>query len=108
MDAQSKNFVFSDDIAWEDVGGGIRRKIMGYDANLMLVYVEFKKGSIGYLHEHFHTQVSYLTSGSFEVTIGEEKQVQKAGDVYFLPPHIRHGVVALEDSSLIDVFTPVR
>jgi len=104
----SELFVMNENIPWENVGEGVRRKILGYDKDLMLVLVEFKKGSIGYVHKHYHTQVSYLVSGSFEVTIGSEKKIQKAGDCYFLPPHIEHGVVALEDSSLIDVFTPHR
>ena len=103
-----KGFIYNENIPWETVGEGVRRKIMGYDNNLMLVLVEFKKGSIGYVHKHVHTQVSYLISGSFEVNIGGDKKIQKAGDVYFLESNIEHGVVALEDSSLIDVFTPHR
>jgi quercetin dioxygenase-like cupin family protein len=105
---EMKNFIFNDELEWENVGEGIRRKIMGYDKNLMLVFVEFKKGSIGYIHKHHHTQVSYITKGSFEVNIDGVKKIQKAGDVYFLESNIEHGVVALEDSSLIDVFTPCR
>ncbi len=104
----SELFVESANHEWEKVGEGVRRKILGYDKNLMLVYVEFQKGSIGYKHQHPHTQVSYLTSGSFEVYIGDETKVLKAGDCYFIPPNVIHGVTALEDSSLIDVFTPHR
>jgi quercetin dioxygenase-like cupin family protein len=40
--------------------------------------------------------------------IGDEKQVLKGGDCYFIPPDIPHGVVALEPSSLLDIFTPAR
>ncbi|MDP3582815.1 MAG: cupin domain-containing protein [Ignavibacteria bacterium] len=101
-------YIYNNDYEWETVGEGIRRKIMGYNKDLMLVLVEFKKGSVGYIHKHYHSQVSYLISGSFEVTIGSEKKIQKAGDVYFLESNVEHGVVALEDSSLIDVFAPHR
>lgn len=101
-------FVFNSDYEWENAGEGVRRKILGYDNDLMLVLVEFKKGSIGYVHKHFHKQISYLISGSFEVNINGEKKILKAGDVYFIEPNIEHGVVALEDSSLIDVFNPCR
>lgn len=101
-------YVYNSDIPWDNVADGIRRKIMGYNKDLMLVLVEFTKGAIGYVHKHYHSQVSYLVQGSFEVTIGEEKKIQKAGDVYFLEPNIEHGVVALEDSVLIDVFSPHR
>ncbi|MCX7797388.1 MAG: cupin domain-containing protein [Melioribacter sp.] len=102
-------FIFNDDIQWENVGEGVRRKILAYDKDLMLTAVEFKKGAVGYLHKHPHKQVSYIVSGSFEVTINGEKKIQKAGDVYFIPSNIEHGVLALEDQSLlIDVFTPYR
>ena len=85
--------VFNEDYEWENAGEGVRRKILGYDQDLMLVLVEFQKGSIGYLHRHPHKQISYLIRGSFEVNIGGEKKVQKAGDVYFIPPNVEHGVV---------------
>jgi quercetin dioxygenase-like cupin family protein len=108
MEKQSPLFVFTEKILWEAVTDGVQRKILGYGPDLMLVHVKFKKGSIGYVHKHPHRQVSYIESGSFEVNIGGEKKIQKAGDCYYLPADIEHGVVALEDSSLLDVFTPAR
>ena len=100
--------IFNSDYDWEDTVEGVRRKILGYDKDLMLVFVEFKKGSVGYLHKHSYKQISYLISGSFEVNIDGQKKIQKAGDVYFIPSNIEHGVVALEDGTLIDVFNPYR
>jgi quercetin dioxygenase-like cupin family protein len=108
MKTNSELFIEGKSIAWEVVGDGVRRRILGYDPNLMMVYVEFKRGSIGYVHKHPHTQVTYIESGSFEVQIGSEKKKLGAGDCYFIPPNVEHGVVALEDSKLTDVFTPVR
>jgi len=100
--------ILSGDILWEEVGQGVRRQIMGFDPHLMMVRVEFDKGSIGYVHRHPHRQVTYVTEGTFEVQVGEEKRVLKRGDCFFIPPDIDHGVVALERGTLIDVFTPVR
>ncbi len=101
-------FVFGSDIPWESGWAGVRRRILGYDDHLMMIAVEFDKGSIGPLHKHPHRQVTYIESGSFEVIIGGQKKVQRKGDCYFIPPNVEHGVVALEPSSLVDVFTPVR
>ena len=42
------------------------------------------------------------------MNIGGEKKVQKTGDVFMIEPNIEHGVIALEDSALIDVFNPHR
>ena len=101
-------FVRGTEISWENVGEGVRRKILGYDPQLMMVAVEFKRGSVGPVHHHPHRQVTSIESGSFEVLIGSEKKVLRKGDCYFIPPNVDHGVVALEESSLVDVFTPVR
>ena len=104
----SKEFLIGDEIEWEIVGDGVKRKIMGYDDTIMLVNVDFKKGSIGPLHEHDHAQVTYVVSGEFEVTIGEEKKNLKGGDCFYIPPHVWHGALCLADGVLIDVFSPIR
>jgi len=108
MKQQSEVFVDGSKTPWEDLGGGIRRKMLGYDKSLMMTYIEFKKNAVGYVHKHIHTQVTYVEKGSFEVQIGGAKRILRSGDCYFIPPNIEHGVVALEDSTLVDVFAPMR
>ncbi len=93
---------------WEDLGGGIRRKVMAHDETLMMVKVAFEAGGIGALHSHPHTQSSYIASGKFELTIGGEQKILHAGDAYFVPSGVLHGAVCLEQGFLIDVFTPRR
>lgn len=101
-------FVQFDRIAWDDRGGGVRRKIMTYADKLMGVYVEFKRDAVGARHSHPHVQFTYIQSGAFNVHIGDESRVLRGGDFYFIPPDVVHGVEALEDSVLIDVFSPMR
>jgi quercetin dioxygenase-like cupin family protein len=101
-------FIKDQDIAWEAVDPKIRRKIMAYSPELMLVKVAFDKGGVGTLHHHYHTQMSYVESGAFEITIAGEKQTLRQGDVYHIPPNVEHGAVCLEDGVLVDVFTPMR
>ena len=81
---------------------------MAYDDSIMLVNVEFKKGGIGVMHQHYHAQVTQVVSGSFEVTIGDETKVLNGGDAFYIPPNVLHGAVCLEDGVLIDVFSPIR
>lgn len=101
-------FIKGAKVDWQNVGEGVRRKILAYEPLMMMVYVEFKRGSIGPLHRHPHTQMTYIESGSFEVFIGGKKQILGGGDCYYIPSDVEHGVVALEDSTLVDIFTPVR
>jgi quercetin dioxygenase-like cupin family protein len=87
---------------------GVTRQVLGHDPDLMMVRVTFVKGAVGYLHHHPHRQVSYVERGAFEVRVGEETKVLREGDCYFVPPDVPHGVTALEEASLIDVFAPAR
>lgn len=104
----SKIFISNHEVPYEPVAPGVKRKIMGYDERLMLVRVEFEKGGIGALHSHYHSQISSIESGIFEVEIGAEKKVLKTGDAFYIPPNVVHGVVCLEQGVLIDMFSPMR
>ena len=104
----SKEFIMGDDITWEVCGVGVKRKIMGYDDKIMLVNVHFDEGGIGPMHEHYHSQVTYVVSGEFELTIGNETKIMKGGDAFYIPPHVMHGAICLKSGVLIDVFSPIR
>ena len=104
----SKEFIVGDELEWEDVGEGLKRKIMGYDDKIMLVKVHFEKGAIGQMHEHYHSQTTYVESGSFDVTIGDETKTLNGGDSFYIPPHVMHGAICTKAGVLIDVFSPIR
>jgi quercetin dioxygenase-like cupin family protein len=104
----AKVFIENKDIPWEDMGNGVKRKIMSYDDRLMLVKVEFEKGGVGSLHKHHHSQITHIESGVFEVEIAGEKKLLSAGDGFYIPPNVLHGAVCMEAGVLIDVFSPMR
>ena len=85
-----------------------RRKILAHSENLMMVEVTFDKDGVGALHKHVHEQISYISKGSFEFDIEGEKTLVKQGDSIYIPTNALHGVRALEDAIIIDVFTPRR
>ena len=105
---QPPSFTTFDSIPWQDMGSGIRRKILTYDEKIMMVRVDFEKGAVGALHQHPHIQVTHIESGYFEVEISGIKKILKAGDVFHVPSNALHGVVCLDAGALIDVFNPMR
>lgn len=108
MKTKSEVFQIEKEMKWETPAPGIKRQIMGYDGQLMMVKVVFEKGAVGTLHEHYHSQATYVASGKFELTIGDEKKVLEAGDGYYVAPDVLHGCVCLEAGILIDTFSPMR
>jgi len=103
-----KTHIKNNDVPVEQVAEGLSRQIMGYDTDLMLVRVFFKKGAVGTEHVHPHQQVSYVEKGVFEVNIDGKKEILKTGDAFVVPSDALHGAVCLEDGILIDTFSPMR
>ena len=92
----------------ETTGEGLFRKILAYTDELMCVENHFEVGAVGVLHNHPHTQITYVVSGTFEFTIGDEKKIVRAGDSMLKKDGIVHGCVCLEKGILLDIFTPMR
>lgn len=107
-DLTNKALIADQDIDWEELGAGVKRKIMAYNDDLMLVKVAFEKDAIGAIHNHPHLQMSYVAKGSFEVTMANVKKILRVGDVFFAPSNVFHGVICLEAGLLIDIFNPHR
>lgn len=102
------SFVHDEAIEWEDLGGGIKRKLLTYEDKVMMAKILFEKGAVGEAHSHPHIQCSYVESGEFELTIDGDVRKLTAGDSFLVPTNVVHGAVALTDGVLIDVFTPMR
>jgi quercetin dioxygenase-like cupin family protein len=100
--------VRNDDVKLSDLGSGVSRKILAHVESLMMVEVNFIKGAVGEIHTHENEQISYIIKGSFEVEIEGKKEIIKAGDTFYIKRNAPHGVVALENSTILDVFNPQR
>jgi len=105
---KSTNFIFETETEWEQINEGMRRQILGYDDQIMLVKIDFQKGGVGAVHAHIHRQCTYVVSGVFEFDIDGVTKVVKAGDGLYMEPNVLHGVKCLEAGILIDTFSPTR
>ncbi len=101
-------WVFNKDIDGEQAAEGVVRKILAYCDSMMCVENHFEKGAVGKMHSHPHTQITYVASGAFEFTIGDETKTVKTGDTLLKQDGVVHGCVCLEKGILVDFFTPMR
>lgn len=99
---------FNEPIDAEVCGAGVERKILAYADEMMCVENHFKKGAVGALHHHPHTQITYVVSGKFEFEIDGVKKVVSAGDALLKRNSVEHGCVCLEEGILLDIFNPMR
>ena len=108
MKRNSDKYIITDKMEWEELGGGVSRKFLGYDNQIMMVRVKFDAGAEGLPHQHFHTQATYCAKGKFEFIIDGEKKMVNAGDGVYIEPNLLHSAICIEEGELIDVFSPVR
>ena len=87
---------------------GVTRKILSYSEELMMTEVSFEKGARGHEHKHPHRQITYVAKGEFEFNMDGEVHVVRQGDSILIPGDMLHGVHALEEGILVDIFTPMR
>ena len=103
-----RSVVYGRDAGFQDLGGGVGRRVLSHNAQMMMVEVRFEAGGIGAAHRHPHVQCTYVLSGRFRFTIeGEEVEVAQ-GDSIAFPGDVLHGTTCLEAGALLDVFTPMR
>ena len=101
-------FVFGDECEFCDLGNGVKRKILAYSESLMHVEVHFEEGAVGAMHSHPHSQTTYVLSGEFEFTIGDEARIVKSGDTMYDEPNVLHGCRCIKTGVLLDTFSPMR
>lgn len=89
-------------------GEGVERRILARGGGLMTVEFSFEKGAVGAVHTHPHEQVGYIAKGRFILEAGGRREEIGVGDTYYVAPNEPHGVVALEEGIIVDVFTPQR
>ena len=105
---KNQTWIYNNDIDLETCGEGIARKILAYSEDLMCVENHFETGAAGAMHHHPHTQITYVVSGKFEFTIGDEVKVVETGDSMLQMRDIVHGCKCLEKGIILDIFTPMR
>ena len=105
---KDNRWVKNEEIDLQVCGDGVARKILAYTDEMMCVENHFKKGSVGALHSHPHTQITYIVSGAFEFEIDGVKKIVRAGDTMLKKDGVIHGCVALEGGIMLDFFTPMR
>ena len=97
-----------DDVRESKPEPGLTRKVMAYNDKLFLAEHQMSKGWVGTVHSHPHDQIVYIVRGHLKVTCLGKAFEMRAGDSFVVRGGVEHGASALEDSLVIDVFTPCR
>jgi quercetin dioxygenase-like cupin family protein len=85
----------------------ITRKAI-HSGSMTIARLELQKDAVVAEHSHHNEQITMVERGALQFAIEGGQQVVRGGESLVIPPHVPHGVVALEDSVVVDVFSPPR
>jgi len=87
-----------------------RRRVIGEQA--MISHVTLQKGCLVPTHSHPNEQITCLLSGRLKFTLGDEGAASRQtvivgpGEVMHLPGNVPHAAEAMEETVVLDVFSP--
>ena len=101
-------FYKKEESGYREIVEGIFMKTLVHGEKTHLMESRLKKGSVHNLHSHPHEQTGYVVSGRLMMTIGDEKFEAEAEASWSIPGGVEHSGEILEDSVVVEVFSPVR
>ena len=96
-----------DEIALEKITELMSQKIVA-GVHQMLAQTYLKQGALVPMHAHPSEQMTYVLQGALKFLIGGEEITVREGEVLHIPSGAAHQSEALEDTFVLDVFSPVR
>ena len=88
------------------IDGITRRHLSGNKTTF--AHYHFEEGAVLPMHQHDHEQITYIVKGCFKMTVIDKEYVLKEGDMLLIPSNLVHGAVALEETVVVEAFSPPR
>ena len=104
----SDGVIKSDDSTMSRPEPGLRRQVMSYSKEMMLVRHKVEPGWVGAAHSHPHEQLVYVVSGAIQLTVAGVTHALFAGDSILVAGGAEHQARTDRASEVLDIFTPCR
>ncbi|MFP4086812.1 MAG: cupin domain-containing protein [Desulfobacteraceae bacterium] len=101
-------FYKKDESGYKVPAKGVQLKTLVHGDKTLLCEFKLKQGSQVPEHSHPHEQTGYMVSGRLRFIAGDETFEALPGDSWCIPGDMLHAAETLEDSVIVEVFSPVR
>jgi quercetin dioxygenase-like cupin family protein len=95
------------DVPSEEMSPTFSRRVI-HTENMTIARIHLKKGGVVAEHHHVNEQVAFVLSGALQFIIAGKPLELRAGECVVIPPDVPHSVAVLEDTDVIDTFSPGR
>ncbi|MGI8890972.1 MAG: cupin domain-containing protein [Chthoniobacterales bacterium] len=93
---------------WIDIVPGIKRRTIAAGATMYQMRAELAAGSRLPEHAHPQEQIAHVIKGQIRMLVAGVAHELGAGDAIYLASNVPHGVETIEDTTVIDTFSPPR
>src|SRR4051812_29533277 len=93
---------------WIDICPGIKRQTVAHGKTMYQMLAKLDAGSKMPEHQHSQEQLVHILSGHMKLIVSGTPHDLVAGDSYYLASNVPHGVETLEETRVLDTFSPPR
>ena len=87
---------------------GVKMRPLAWEEKTLLCEFHLAKGNTIPAHHHPYEQTGTLISGKLNFRIDKEWNLAETGDSWSIPVNVEHEVKILEDSVVLELFSPIR
>ncbi len=87
---------------------GVTMRPLAWEEKTLLCEFKLEKDFKIPPHQHPYEQTSYLLAGKLNFRIDQTWHIVKPGDSWSIPENVEHEVKILQDSIVIELFSPIR
>lgn len=93
---------------WIEIAPGIKRRTITTGASMYQMRAELTAGSRLPEHAHSQEQIAHVIKGRMKLIVAGVPHELGSGDAFYLASNVPHGVETIEDTTVIDTFSPPR
>jgi len=109
MSTPAKPTAFMTDCLETEVMPGVFRTTLAYIEEAMICHFKLKKGTVIPIHDHAAVQAGFVIGGKIHFSREDGSEfIAEPGCGYTFSPNEKHGARILEDTVVIEFFTPSR
>jgi quercetin dioxygenase-like cupin family protein len=93
---------------WIDICPGIKRRTLASGKAMYQMRAQLAAGSKMPAHQHPQEQIVHILSGRMKLIVDGTPHELATGDSFYLASNIPHGVETMEETQVLDTFSPPR
>ena len=101
-------FCKNNTVDYRELIEGVQLQTLVHGEKTLMGRFKIAKNAIIPPHKHPHEQTGLMISGKLLFTVDSKEIEVETGDSWCIPGGSEHSVIALEDSVVVEIFSPVR